>query len=249
MKGALGATLLFVAASVSAGSLEAQVVAPPADTVAVYGWVRGDGDRPVDAAEVRLAGSKARTVTDSEGFFVLPGALPGPDTLVVTHLSYADRRVPVTPTPGYGLRVVISLDPDAIEVEGVIVQVRPNLRMRRMAEHQRRREVYSGVFMSATQLEGRGMTPMGDLLSGVPGVKVDRDSALGAANLYFRGSRCNPRVWIDGREAFRGAATLALAELRGSDLEALEIYRAGEAPADLAGDCLTIVAWLSRGGG
>ncbi len=247
------APAVFGLAVVLAGqpsAVAAQSVEPDtAATVAAYGWVRDTRGRAVEAADVLLVKAGYRVATDEDGFFALPGPIAADDTVRVSHLSYGDRDFPLAPQLGQGLRLEIELSAEAIELAGILVEVRPSLRMRQMADHRRRREVHSGLFMSAPRLQSRGLVPIGDLLGELPGVRVERKGPFDTPDFHFRGGRCFPRVWIDGREAFGGAGALALRELRSSDLEAIELYRGGEAPADLAGGCLTVVAWTRRGGG
>ncbi len=76
MKGALGATLLFVAASVSAGSLEAQVVAPPADTVATEKIARYRVIEPSCSVSVsQRAAPTDRAITQSNASLAKNGPL------------------------------------------------------------------------------------------------------------------------------------------------------------------------------
>lgn len=214
----------------------------------VYGWVR-DVERgvPVAGAEVRLQRAGRRVLTDPSGFFALTDLETGRDTLTVRHLGYAERHVVIIVLDARSVRVSVPVTARPIELGGIDVAVMASRRTRQLLGFRRRSDIGSGIFMSEAELEARGGRELGSFLQDLPGVRIRRSGAFDAHVFAFRGQICRPRVWVDGREKHLGAAAQALTELRGSDLEALELYRGSEAPAEFAGPCLTIVAW-TRGG-
>lgn len=122
--------------------------------------------------------------------------------------------------------------------------MRPTLRARRIQDFNRRRELLFGFFMTEVDLEVRASTPLGLLMGGLPGTKVT--GGLRPTDPYViehRGDTCWPTVWVDGRKMI--SVQDALASIRANQIEALEIYRGGEAPAEFNADggCVTLILW------
>jgi hypothetical protein len=80
-------------------------------------------DRPVEDAEVWLRGTSFRTVTGSNGAFVLGSVPPGIYTLFARHLAYGTRQDTLEVPSEQTLTVEMRVDARAIEMEPLTVTV------------------------------------------------------------------------------------------------------------------------------
>lgn len=81
---------------------------------------------------VGLAGSRARSVSDDDGRFVLPGVPPGEVTLVAEHIGYGEARGEILVGVADTLTVEILLTRAAVELSPLMVEVRSSAAARRM---------------------------------------------------------------------------------------------------------------------
>ena len=222
-------------------------------TAGLYGYVRdaATGD-PVADVVVVLEEAGRRALTNEYGFFAVDSLAPGLEVLRFEHLAFDDRERAVRLEPGSSSRVDVGLATAVLEAEPLTVTVRGSRRVRQMRAFERRREIRSGRFYDSRDLQRVTTLRVGTLLRDVPGVRLV-SPAGGASPLRrswwveMRGRECQPNVWIDGRRIWFGWE-LWLNELAPDDLEALEIYRAGETPAEFdLEDCVTLVAWTRWG--
>ena len=216
----------------------------------LYGWIRdASTGAPIPQAEVRLLSSRKTTLTSEQGLFTLEGLDAGVDSVAVTVIGYRTRRAEVLLIPGQSARLHVELAQEAIELDPIEVSVRPSLRARRIQEFARRSELYAGSFLHENELTRKATAPLGNLLGDLPGVTIEegsvRDQVRGGTpfKVLFRGGQCTPTVWVNGQRAW--APQDALASIRANQIEALELYRGGEAPAEFsaAGRCVTVVVW------
>jgi hypothetical protein len=106
----------FVRTSKGTYVLQASVRRPP-KRGRLAGVVRGAGEgRPLPSAHVRLPNAKKVTGTaaDSTGRFQLTGLLPGPYTVVVTHLGYSRHEATVYVPPNGTAHHEVTLAPSPI---------------------------------------------------------------------------------------------------------------------------------------
>jgi iron complex outermembrane receptor protein len=93
---------------------------PP--TGAVVGTVSESGSsQPVSSALVRVGSSGPSAITNAAGQFRLTGVAPGPLTLEVTALGYGATSLNAAVTAAGETRVAITLEPDPLQVERLIV--------------------------------------------------------------------------------------------------------------------------------
>lgn len=98
-----------------------------------------------------------------------------------------------------------------------------------MREFYRRRQVYSGHFITREQMAGFDDLRITDLMrSRVPGAQVSGSN--GRSRLRLRGQRCAPMVWLDGASTPAGEFDLDV--LAVGTIAAVEVYSSGaHAPA------------------
>ncbi len=104
------------------------VLRPPVRRSAQRGQLAGtvqstEDGRPLSNAHVQLpdAESAAGTVTDSTGRFRLTGLLPGPQTIVVTHLGYNRHEATVYVPPNGTARHDATLAPSPIVADSLVI--------------------------------------------------------------------------------------------------------------------------------
>jgi len=103
--------------------LQSSVRRPPQEG-RLAGIVRdGKEGRPLSNAHVRLPEARkfARTVTDSTGRFRLTGLLPGPHTVVVTHLGYSRHEATVYVSPNATAHHEATLASSPIVADSLII--------------------------------------------------------------------------------------------------------------------------------
>lgn len=196
-------------------------------------------------AEVAVAGTSLRRVTDANGHFAFDSVPAGVHEIRVAQLGYARRDVGVAVAPDRAHGVEIPLARQPIELDPVVVSVRSSRWYGNMRAFQRRMLTASGAFFARSEIERLQPTRLVDLLRRVPGVRIVRNGA-GPPSVRMRGRRCDPDLVID-RVRRRDHAVLE--QLRGVDLEAVEVYRsAAEDPGEFTrpSDCGAILVWTRR---
>ena len=115
--------------------LSAQGAPPCEGPFDLPGQVRSTTDgSPVSGASVVLPAVQLRVLTDGAGRFVARGVCPGPLELSISHLAFGTAVL--TATAARGERLDIRLEPRAVPLEGLVVEVEPVVRQlerRRMA--------------------------------------------------------------------------------------------------------------------
>ncbi len=119
--GSLLGTALFVAASPGAAFARPAPQQIPGGTI--VGTVAERASRqPIASALVRVAGTDVSAITGASGQFTLLNVSPGSRTLEVTALGYRELTTEaVTVGAGAGARLTISLEPDPLQVERLVV--------------------------------------------------------------------------------------------------------------------------------
>ncbi len=246
-------SLVVAGALILAAPAHARPQEAPDRSASLYGHVLDEATgAPVEGAEVHVG--ERSVLTSVSGFFAFEELAPGAAVVSVSHLAYEDREVAVQLVAARSVQVEIRVSVEALALDPIEVTVRPSRRLRQMQGFEYRREVAFGRFFTRDQLELLHPRNLGDVLREVPGIHVrnTRSSGLGDVLLRFRGGTCQPKVWVDGVERNKAWSQLELKELPGWELEAVEVYKALETPAefyDPAGSpCVTIVAWTRPAG-
>lgn len=195
----------------------------------LFGVVRdAQSGQAIEAAEIRIQDTPHRALTNSNGFYALPGVEPGLYVVEVGHLAYANREVVVRVDGGQAYEVDVSLEVDAIPLEGITVTVLPSRLFGDMVDLQRRMELGFGDFVMRREMEHRGGT-LASILQGRSGVRVvngpgragerfivlrdamdltvppDDPGAGADPRAATRGEGatlrfCFPAVWVDGQQ-------------------------------------------------
>lgn len=222
-----------------------------AQTVVLRGVVlqAGSGD-PVAGAQVRIVGGDRVSVSNDDGSFVMSGLQPGTYLFRAESLGLRPYTFPLS--IGEDLEIEVRLEPDPVKLDSLTVTTTSEVL--KQAGFFERRTRGLGVFFTRAQIESRHPTHFSDLLSGVPGMRMEVD-AKGIARARIRGlntisSTCNPTYFLDGVPADLQDIGVNVVPIR--DIEGVEIYRgSSEIPSqwDAAGAsvCGTVLVWTRQG--
>jgi len=213
-------------------------------------------NQAISGARVAIAEGR-ETVTTPSGFFALDSVAPGLQVVRVQHLAYETREAVIRLGAGQAAELEVELTAEPLELDPIDVTVESSSRLRDMRGFEQRRETHFGRFYTRDEIEARGPRYLGDLLQDIAGVRMIRNhTPFDPFTLVMRGRECRPKnikVWVDGVERFGRSGAIELENLLGVHLEAVEIYKMLEAPAEYYDPaerpCLTILVWTSRPGG
>lgn len=143
----------------------------PASAAVLKGLVRdGETHRPLPAANLSLGDTGTGTFADARGAFLIhqPGAIR--DTLLVTHVGFAPRRVAIEVAAQDTLSLDLRLQPRTLELANVIVTAS------RRAESEVR-VAQAVVVAGEEEIAARAGGSTADALREVPGVLVQKTTA------------------------------------------------------------------------
>ncbi|MEA3297044.1 MAG: TonB-dependent receptor plug domain-containing protein, partial [candidate division Zixibacteria bacterium] len=91
-------------------------------TISLFGYVYDSEDgSPIDGAEVKIAGTSYRTITDDPGHFTLCNIPPGVYSVEITASGYLPRVLQQTVVADINSRVSVGLDKDIQIIDGITV--------------------------------------------------------------------------------------------------------------------------------
>lgn len=216
-------------------------------------------------ATVTVAGTDASALTNREGSFSISGIPVGRQELVIRHVAYGEPRVAVTVDNGQSTHVGVTLEPRAIAVEPISVEISRRPMWLESNGFYHRQERSLGQFVTPEMIEQRSFARFSEVLQQVPGVTIrtvctprcfERVAMTGATQ-----TECIPTFYMDGRQMhvrpaprssrFAPAGLIDLDSFAAPhDLAAVEVYRSiAETPPQYYGRCGSIVIWTKRGSG
>lgn len=185
------------------------------------GVVRDSLGGGVNAAQVSLEGSAARTLTDSNGAFRFSSLPVGDVTVNVRRLGYRPTSTRATIEAGANHRIELALSPIAARLPVVEVRGQGQVYDSRLAGFNARRERKVGHFVTRERLDAMSSARFVDVLREMPGVKM-RILSGGVTTVSLRGARCSPLVFLDGFPATAGVLDLDMIDL--ASVEGIEVY-------------------------
>ena len=204
-----------------AAALIAVISAPVSGQGAISGVVLDSLGTPLSGAQITLASSSSRAISDGAGEFRLVGIPTGSLELQVRRLGYRPISQPLNIQQGANPRLEIRLAALPLQLPSVEVRRRPEAYDSRLAGFNARRERKVGHFVTREKLDRMSSARFVDALRDVPGVQF-RPIRGGGTTLALRGSRCPPLVFLDGFPAGAGVMDLEMIDLSG--VEGVEIY-------------------------
>jgi len=237
------------------GLLLAGAVAPLAgqqSTRVFRGQVTDSLGLPIPFAEIAILGTGLRVVADSEGLFRISDVPLGLHAVIVRSIGWKPLFFLIRMEDNQERIGRIGLVPAPQQLPELIVE---GGRFAKPPEYAfthkyddffRRRLVRPGTFRTRSDPWFNNATHTGDLLEGIPGVRV----LFGQGGTRVSFSRCQGpndkvAVWIDGARTMTNNPNEALEYLRPGDIEMIEVYRGvGQIPGEfLADSCAAIVIW------
>jgi len=251
----LGKTSPAVAVPIEAGMLHVESIrlplSDPGKTGTLVGRVvEAESRAPVDGVTIRLADSDVTVISNERGYFSLGQRPAGAYYLQLERLGFEPREVPVHVAGDLTQAVEIELSQQAIQLEGISVSVAPRRLRQDLEGLIRRMNLGFGTFLTREWLERRGEVPLAEHLREVPGILIFRDGPR--AYMEVRGQSCIPDVYMDG-QIYALDPTAGLNEQFGRPLEAIEVYKGTETPAEFVRPgfrypCAVILVWSRPGG-
>jgi hypothetical protein len=239
---------MLVAAVAGHPALVAQV---PDQAATVRGLVlEYETGRPLEGAGITLvllsdsATAREEGVSGNEGTFALTHLSPGLYALSAALPGYQELRDTLRLDPGSEIELTLPLSVSPVHLDPIVVAVGPQPSARQSVGFERRRSRLNGTFLSREDIERSGAYVFTDLLRSVGGVRVLRTEYHGHS-VRLRGG-CVPDLWLDG--ARLGATGDLDMYVRSEDVEAVEIYRGPQVPAEFSwSSCGAIIVWSRRG--
>ena len=201
---------------------------------------------PIEGVEVGLRGLPLVRVTDSRGRFAMESVPPGPRVLEFSHLGFRVRTDSIVLPPEETLEVKVTMTPDPIPLDPILVSVRSKV-LEVNGFFRRREQGLSGVHLTKEQIAERRPSNLTDLFSSIPGARLaNRDGVVGPVVVFPRGKllgggseTCYPAIWLDGVLT----PGMELDQISPYSVEGIEVYQGAGAPLRFSTDCGAIIVW------
>jgi len=223
-------------------------------TGGIRGFVRDSGGLAIIGAQITFVGTNLIAESDDSGRFELAKVRPGMLSLRFRRLGYAPDTVELLVLAGKTIPLEVTLARAAAALTPIIVSGRADLTGWRAGFYQRR-NVGSGHFFTAEDIEKRNPSQMSDMFRMIPGVTImPNPYGMIRYQLRFRGAKggCAPLTWLDGSPLASGEFDIDNISPR--SIEAFEVYtgtivppRFAVAPGIGPRTCGAIVIWSKEG--
>lgn len=219
----------------------------------VTGRVILSGGQPAAESRVEIAGSKAVAVTNQKGEFTLTGAPSGTQILLVRHLGWEAREIPLDLSVAKPQTVVVQLRKFVPVMEKVVVTARAQAGLEKVGFAMRQRGG-SGRYITADEIARRQPTQLSDVLRTVPGLAVQMNGMDPVIVSTRAGSLTNQgcvTYFVDGMKfESGGGGGDPNAFVNPREVAGIEIYQPSLVPVqfiDASGAaCTTIVIWTKQ---
>jgi hypothetical protein len=218
----------------------------------ISGRVTFTGGQPASASRVEIVGSTAATLTDERGEFSLSGAPSGTQMLLVRHLGWTAREVPVDLSVSKPQQVAVQLQKYVPMMDPVVVTARAEKALDRIGFTERQKSGM-GHFLNAKQIDERNAFRLSDILRTVPGLRVQtngtEDVITSTRGGSLGGSSC-VTYYVDGMAFQPLSGGDANDFVNPNEVAAIEVYQASFVPAQFMSPsgqaCTTIVVWTKQ---
>lgn len=214
----------------------------------VSGKVTFAGGAPAAGSHVEVVGSSAAGVTNDKGEFSLSGAPSGTQMLLVRHLGWTPREVPVDLSTAKPQRVAVQLQKFIPVMDPVVVKARSENALQSVGFTQRQKSGM-GRYITADEIARRQPTYLSDVLRTVPGLTVQMNGTQPEIVSTRGGGLTNQgcvNYFIDGLR-FQSVGGDANEFVNPREVVGIEVYQPSLVPPEFmdAGGaaCTTIVVW------
>lgn len=250
---ALAALGMLIPIDSSRGSAQPVTQAPVS---VVIGKVEDSAGMAIDRAQVSIAGSSIAAQSVADGRFILPAIRSGTYIIETRALGFVPERAYLNiagENDTLRVRIVLTRLPSnavVLPATRIVAEPTPFERSSGFAERKRRG---NGLFFDRAAIERRNPVALTDMLRGVPGLTlrpvsdrfgqsydaaVDRVPASG-------GRACRINYYLNGNEYTPSAGGIDH-EFPPEQVEAIEVYRPSETPAQFSGSrarCGAVLIW------
>jgi len=226
----------------------------------------GDPSPPLGSAEVTIPALGLGARTDSLGKFFFNGIPKGIFRVIIRRVGYNSFSIDARFSGADTLAADFALIPAAIPLDSVTVIAGATVHGK-FLEFEERRVHGGGAFLTRTDLEKQKDRQLGEIVSGLPGLRVSRYGAESAvASSRWNGGQnrggdamdrrkgaqrgCYSQVYIDNVRVFASGAGEALFNINSippSAIQGIEYYASREeTPIQYASDraeCGTMLIW------
>ena len=221
-------------------------------TGGIRGLVRDSGGLAIIGAQITFPGTALVAETDDSGRFELAKVRPGMLSLRFRRVGYQPDTVELLVLAGRTVPLEVTLSRLMVSLTPVVVTGRSELSGWRAGFYQRK-DVGSGHFYTAEDIEKRNPGQMSDMFRTIPGVTVQPSMGMIRNQLRFRGHRgCAPLTWLDGSPL--AAGEFDIDNISPRSIEAFEVYTGSIVPPRFSVSngigprtCGAIVIWSKEG--
>ena len=222
-----------------------------AGKASVSGRITFAGGQPAAGSHVEIIGSKAAAVANERGEFSLTGAPSGTQMLLIRHLGWTPREVPVDLSAAKPQRVAVQLQKFIPMMEPVVVKARVENALQSVGFTQRSRSG-TGRFITADEIARRQPQYLSDVLRTVPGLAVQMNGTQPEIVSTRGGGLTNQgcvNYFVDGMR-FQSMGGDANDFVNPREVVGIEVYQASLVPPEFmdasGGHCTTIVVWTKQ---
>jgi TonB family protein len=233
--------------SVSAGAQEGSL-----GLGGINGVVRDSMGAAIIGAQITIPGSQLVAETDDSGRFALAKIKSGMLSLRFRRLGFQPDTVELLVLAGRTVPLEVTLTRVLVSLTPVVITGRADLTGWRAGFYQRK-DVGTGHFFTAEDIDKRNPSMMSDMFRSIPGVTVQPSRGMIRNQLRFRGQRsCAPLTFLDGAPLASGEFDID--NLSPRSIAAMEVYTGTLVPPRFAVSpgigprtCGAIVIWSKEG--
>ncbi|MDQ6717512.1 MAG: carboxypeptidase regulatory-like domain-containing protein [Gemmatimonadota bacterium] len=219
-----------------------------AGKASVSGKVTFAGGGPATGSHVEVIGSNAAAVTNDKGEFSLSGAPSGTQMLLVRHLGWTPREIPVDLSAAKPQRVAVQLQKYIPVMDPIVVKARAANALQSVGFTQRQQSGM-GRYITADEIARRQPTYLSDVLRTVPGLTVQMNGTQPEIVSTRGGGLTNQgcvNYFIDGLR-FQSVGGDANEFVNPREVVGIEVYQPSLVPPEFmdtgGAACTTIVVW------
>jgi hypothetical protein len=247
-EGMLALRSMSVAPRVVATAGDSGKPALPKGTARATGRVTNKAGAPVVGAFVSLVGGGTTTRTRSNGEFTLDSLPAGTQALAVRQLGFAPTEVPVELSSRAPAHVNVQLGTAVPTLAAVEVVSQRDQGLERVGFLSRKRGAGGGYFMTPEQIEARKAIQFTDLMTAIPGLRVQGTMGrMAVTSTRSVGRSGCVTIFVDNSKFQQMEAGDLDSYVKPEEVAAIEVYQSGASmPVEFqtsGADCSAIVVW------
>jgi Carboxypeptidase regulatory-like domain len=217
----------------------------------VLGRVTNKAGAPVAGARVGLMGTGFSTRTKANGEFALDSLPAGTQSIEVRQLGYAPTQVPVELSSRTPARVAVKMGDYVPELSAVQVVSKRDQGLERVGFSTRKRTGAGGYFLTPEQIDARKAIQFTDLLTVVPGIRVQGTMGQMTISSTRNAGRAGcVTIIVDGSKWQQLEAGDLDSFIKPDEVAAVEVYQSGVGMpmefSSIGGDCTAVVVWTKQ---